>query len=81
MIEYENKIASGITVNLTAKLSVDDQTFYTCLRLIGISAREKGLEGMVLRFYDRGEPYSITPLETIEDVERVIHAAFKESED
>lgn len=76
-----SEVLNEITVNVKAKLSVDEQTFYTCLRLIAIHAREEGLEGIVLRFHDRGEPYSIMPLMTKEDVERAMYAKFKESED
>lgn len=76
-----SKTLNNLTINIEAKLSVDDQTFYTCLRLISIYAREQGMEGMVLRFHDRGEPYSIMPLMTKEDIERAMYAKFEESEE
>lgn len=79
MTERKSKSASEITVEVKAKLSVDEQTFYTCLRLIAIYAKEKELEGMVLRFHDRGEPYSIMPLMTEEDVKRAMYGKLEES--
>lgn len=76
-----SKPSNEITIGIKAKLTVDEQTFYTCLRLIATHAKDKGLEGMVLRFHDRGEPYSIMPLTTKEDVERAMYGKLEESED
>lgn len=66
-------IASEINVEVKAKLSVDSSTFYTCMRLIAIHAKEEGLKGMVVRFEDYGDGYSIRPLITDEDVEKCLY--------
>lgn len=70
----DNKnIVGEITVEVKAKLSVDESTFYTCMRLIAIHAKENGLKGMTIRFEDYGQGYSIRPLTTDEDVKKAFY--------
>lgn len=70
----ENKQKIGeIEVEVKAKLSVDESTFYTCMRLIAIHAKDNGLKGMVLRFEDYGQGYSIRPLMTDDAVEEAFY--------
>lgn len=51
-MENEKTTAGEITVDVKAKLSVDFETFATCMTLISIYAKNHGLKGMVVDFRD-----------------------------
>lgn len=49
MINNKNVIGN-VSVEVKATLSVDEQTFRTCLNLITIHAKQEGIKGIILVF-------------------------------
>lgn len=70
--DFEIKVKIG--------MSIDKQTFRTCMNLIAMDAKQNGVKGMVVRFDDI-DGYTITPLLTDEDVDKAMFAnSHKEGE-
>jgi hypothetical protein len=47
------KLEDCLTVEVKTKLTVEEDTLYTCINLITIFAREHGYKGMVMEFDDK----------------------------
>lgn len=48
------EIKDGLKIKVTASFEVDENTVQTCINLLGIHARSKGLEGLVMKIHDDG---------------------------
>lgn len=84
-MENKKNVIGEVSVEVKAGLSVDEQTFRTCMSLVAIHAWDEGLKGMVIGFSDSNDRdgYFIKPLETEEEVKAAFYATpdmFKEKE-
>lgn len=66
---------TDLEIKVKVGLSIDKDTFDTCMRLIALDAKQNGVKGMVVRFDDI-DGYAITPLLTDEDVDKAMFAKF-----
>ena len=66
---------TDLEIKVKVGLSIDKDTFDTCMYLIAMDAKQNGVKGMVVRFDDIGG-YAITPLLTDEDVDKAMFAKF-----
>lgn len=48
------EIKDGLKIKVTASFEVDETTVQTCVNLLGIHARARGLEGLVMKIHDDG---------------------------
>lgn len=73
-MEMKNNIIGEVSVKVEAALSVDERTFQTCMNLISIYAKNKGLPGGVINFH----PYdpSIHWCKSDEECDAAIHAIY-----
>ena len=48
------ELKDGLQIKVTAKFEVDEDTVRTCINLLGIHARARGLEGLVMKIHEDG---------------------------
>lgn len=48
------ELKDGLQIKVTAKFEVDEATVRTCINLLGIHARSRGLEGLVIKIHEDG---------------------------
>ena len=69
------KAKTEIKVDVGIKVDIDDTTFDTCMKLMGIRAEAEGIKGMIIRFNEEGSYYSLLPLCNEDAVDSAIRAA------
>lgn len=71
------KLNEDISVTVKAKVTIDDQTFRTCLNLIDIHMQNNNMTGMVIasgKYY--GGNVGVTPLMTEDELNAAAMAKF-----
>lgn len=66
-----------LTMNLNAKVCIDDDTFYTCLKLITLYLDQKDVKGVVLRV-DRCMEHTTRLLMTDDEVRQALFPGLKD---
>ena len=69
------KIDKDIKVDIGIKVDIDDKTFDTCMKLMGIRAEAEGIKGFVIGLNEEGSDYSLFPLCNEDAVNSAIRAA------
>lgn len=73
----DGNIAGELTIEVKATLTVDEDTFDTCVNLMTIYAREHGIKGMTLDFRKTAPSLLGRFLMSDEDVEDILGAKAK----
>ena len=77
------ELTKGIEINVKASLSVDEETFKTCMSLIKIyfQSHHENLKGIVLRYSDAYSEPIITIVDNDVEMDRIMYGCLLESED
>ena len=76
-------LTKGIEIEVKASLSVDEETFRTCMNLLKIYCRNhfENCKGIVLRYNDAYSEPIITIVDNDVEMDRIMYGCLSESED